>query len=90
MSRGYGRLQVSLLVTLHEHERTASRHDRLSGLDTLELARRLQGHAHRKREPTRSKLVSVRRALAALMRDGKVSHIGTRYEHRHHWVRVVR
>jgi len=49
MSRGYGRLQVSLLVTLHEHERTASRHDRLSGLDTLELARRLQSHAHRKR-----------------------------------------
>jgi hypothetical protein len=80
MSHGYGKLQWRLLTILSEHERTASRSERLKGLDTPTLARRV----HR-REPTRSELVSVRRALAALMRDDEASHLGLRYGHRHHW-----
>ena len=77
MGRGWGELQWQLLIVLSEHERTVN----LSkGLDTLELARRVHG-----REPTRSELVSIRRALAALRRDGAVDHLGWRYEHRHHW-----
>jgi hypothetical protein len=80
LSRGYGELQWRLLAILSEHERAASRADRAKGLDTLALAQRIYGA-----EPTRSELVSVRRALATLMRDGKISHLGLRYEHRHHW-----
>jgi hypothetical protein len=80
LGRGYGDIQLVLLTILRKHERTASRTDRLKGLDTLTLARRVHG-----REPTRGELVSVLRALATLMRDDAVSNIGTRYGHRHHW-----
>ena len=73
MSRGWGELQWQLLTILSEHERTVNPG---KGLDTLELARRVHG---------RSELVSIRRALAALRRDGAVDHLGWRYEHRHHW-----
>jgi hypothetical protein len=82
MGRGYGKLQRRLLTILWDHERTASRTSRRRGLDTLELARRVHG-----REPKRSELVSIRRALAALMRDNAVSHLGVRYGRRHHWRR---
>jgi hypothetical protein len=81
MSRGYGELQWRLLKLLSEHERAgphAARTDR--GLDTLTLAQRVH-----EREPTRSELVSVRRALATLKRDGKVRYFML-YERRHYWV----
>ena len=39
------------------------------------------------REPTRGEVVSVRRALAALMRAGEVR-IHMNYGHRHYWVRA--
>ena len=83
MSRGYGKLQWRLLTILAEHERSpASRAGRIGrGLDTPTLARRVHG-----REPTRSELVSVRRALAALMRNGEVR-IFMRYGHPHYWIR---
>jgi hypothetical protein len=64
-------MQWALLAVLAKHERTASRPR--AGLDTLVLAQRIHGRA-----PTRSELVSIRRALATLMRDGAVRHIGTR------------
>ena len=75
LSRGYGELQRHC-----SHGHTA---DRFKGLDTLALAQAARG-----RELTRGELVSVRRALAALMRAGEVSHLGFRYGHRHHWVRA--
>jgi hypothetical protein len=81
LSRGLGDLQWRLLAVLADHERTAARADRLKGLDTLTLAQRI----HHGAEPTRSELVSIRRALATLMRDGKVSNLGLRYQHRHRW-----
>ena len=69
MSRGYGKIQWRLLAILAAHEHSpASRADRLGrGLDTPTLALRVHG-----REPTHSELVSIRRALAALMRAGGV------------------
>jgi hypothetical protein len=79
LSRGYGKLQWRLLTLLSAHERKALR-SRRQGLDTLTLAQRIHG-----REPTRSEVVSIRRALTALMRDDAVSHLGLRYGHRHHW-----
>ena len=83
LSRGYGKLQWRLLTILAEHERSpASRAGRIGrGLDTPTLARRVHG-----REPTRSELVSVRRAPAALMRNGEVR-IFMCYGHRHYWIR---
>jgi hypothetical protein len=86
VGHGYDKLQWRLLSILSEHERTAPRSERFAGLDTLTLAQRVHS-----REPTRGELVSVRRALATLMRNGEVSHVGLRYEHRHHWmIRTVR
>ena len=41
-----------------------------------------------RRKPTRGELVSTRRALATLMRDGEITHLGTRHCHRHYWVRL--
>ena len=84
MSRGYGKIQWRLLAILAAHERSpASRADRLGrGLDTPTLALRVHG-----REPTHSETVSIRRALAALMRAGEVGILMT-YERRHYWVRA--
>lgn len=83
MSRGYGKIQWRLLAILAAHEHSpASRADRLGrGLDTPTLALRVHG-----REPTHSELVSIRRALAALMRAGEVGILMT-YERRHYWGR---
>jgi hypothetical protein len=81
MSRGYGNLQCRLLIVLWESERMVA--DRIRGLDTPTLAQRVYG-----REPTRSELVSIRRALATLMRDGAVDNFGRRFDHRYRWVRV--
>jgi hypothetical protein len=64
---------------LTEHGHTA---DRWRVLDTGALARAAHG-----REPTRGEVVSVRRALAALMRAGEVR-IHMNYGHRHYWVRA--
>jgi hypothetical protein len=83
VSRGYGKIQWRLLAILAAHERTASRRDRFgSGLDTPTLALRVHG-----REPTHSEMVSIRRALATLMRAGEVRIFMT-YERRHYWVRA--
>ena len=79
MSRGYGELRRQLLTILTEHGHTA---DRWRGLDTVALARAAHG-----REPTRGEVISVRRALAALMRNGEVR-IHMSYGHRHYWVRA--
>jgi hypothetical protein len=75
VSRGYGELQRKLLPILTEHGDTA---DRWRGLDTVALARAAHG-----RKPTRGEVVSVRRALAALMRNGEVR-IHMSYGHRHY------
>ena len=69
---------MQLLAILTEHGHTA---DRWRGLDALALARAAHG-----REPSRGEVVSVRRALAALMRNGKVR-IFMSYGHRHCWIR---
>jgi hypothetical protein len=83
VSRGYGKIQWRLLAIMAAHERTASRADRLGrGLDTPTLALRVHG-----REPTYSEMVSIRRALAALMRAGEVRIFMT-YERRRYWVRA--
>ena len=85
VSRGYGKIQWRLLAILAAHERhPASRADRYGrGLDTPTLALRVHG-----REATYSEMVSIRRALAALMRAGEVRIVMT-YERRHYWVRQV-
>ena len=56
MGHGYGDLQRQLLRLLKEHEATKAPPYR--GLDTPTLAERVHGRA-----PTRSELVSIRRAL---------------------------
>jgi hypothetical protein len=78
MSRGFGELQRRLLVALREHER---KHH--NGLATPELARRVHG-----REPTRSELVSIRRALARLMERGEVDRSYTHTDHAYRWRRT--
>jgi hypothetical protein len=80
VSRGYGKLQWRVLYILSEHEHAAAPAVRWAGLDTLTLAQRVL-----RREPMRSELVSIRRALATLMRDGKVNHLAGRHEHKHYW-----
>jgi hypothetical protein len=91
LSRGYGKLQLQLLTILAEHERSASAshidafgNTRPVGLDTPTLAQRVHG-----REPTRGELVSIRRALTALMHAGEVRLLMS-YWHRHYWVRLAR
>ena len=79
MSRGYGELQRQLLAILTEHGHTADRWSRAR-------------YAWRWREPLMAaspraeQVVSVRRALAALMRNGEVR-IFMSYGHRHYWIR---
>ena len=74
---GHGHLQRQLLALLAEHAPSARSGE---SLDTLELARLIHG-----REPTHSELVSIRRALAALLREGAVRRLHGRHGHRHQW-----
>jgi hypothetical protein len=77
MGQGYGWLQSRLLDLLREHEPQARRG---SALDTPALAQRVYG-----RTPTRSELVSIRRALMTLLQSGMVSRHSGRHKHRHWW-----
>lgn len=81
MGHGYGDLQWRLLGLLSEHARAGPHAARLDrGLDTLTLAQRVH-----QREPIRSELVSVRRALATLVRDERVR-LYMIYGRRHYWM----
>jgi hypothetical protein len=75
MGQGFGYLQVRLLELLRANAKSAQRG---GALDTLTLARSIHN-----REPSRSELVSVRRALATLVRDGYAHRYSGRYSHRH-------
>lgn len=74
MSRGHGKIQRTLLAILREHKRSAPRRAAARGLDTIELASRVYYGSHYRvlRSAKPKQQVAVRRALAALAREGLV------------------
>lgn len=77
MSRGYGRIQSTVLSALYHRERSRQHH---AWLDTAELTIRVFG------EPfTHTQIVSVQRALRALEDQGKVERGGRIFSRHEHW-----
>jgi hypothetical protein len=83
MSMGYGKVQRALLVVLQDHDRNAGPQQAAEGMTTDELINRVY---HRRPWPAsllpQAEASAVRRALAALARDGLVFRLGRmrRYE----------